>query len=123
MISREVTIKKSFDTGSSATLNHRPISQFVGIATKYTDCRIWILNEDRRLNAKSYLGICSLGISMEKIRTLASAFRAEFMATFSAKAVLPIDGRAAMRIRSEGCRPVVCLSRSAKPVARPATTP
>ena len=70
MISREVTIKKSFDTGSSATLNHRPISQFVGIATKYTDCRIWILHEDRRLSAKSYLGICSLGIAKGMTVTL-----------------------------------------------------
>ncbi|MBQ0125204.1 MAG: HPr family phosphocarrier protein [Clostridiales bacterium] len=70
MISREVTIKRNFDTGSAATLNHRPISQFVGIATKYTDCRLWILHEDRRLNAKSYLGICSLGISKGMTVTL-----------------------------------------------------
>lgn len=63
MISQEVKIEKDFEGGSSAVaLNHRPISQFVSIATNYTDCRIWITNEDRRLNAKSYLGICSLGI-------------------------------------------------------------
>ena len=70
MISRDVTIKKSFDTSNAAALNHRPISQFVGIATKYTECRIWILHEDRRLNAKSYLGICSLGISKGMTVTL-----------------------------------------------------
>lgn len=70
MISREITINKNFDTGSAATLNHRPISQFVGIATKYTDCRLWILHEDRRLNAKSYLGICSLGIKKGMTVTL-----------------------------------------------------
>lgn len=63
MISKEVVITRNFDAGEAAALNHRPISRFVGIATKYTDCRIWILHEDRRLNAKSYLGICSLGIS------------------------------------------------------------
>lgn len=70
MISREITIKKNFDASNPATLNHRPISQFVGIATKYTDCRIWIFHEDRRLNAKSYLGICSLGISKGMTVTL-----------------------------------------------------
>lgn len=70
MISRDITIKKSFDANNSAALNHRPISQFVGIATKYTDCRIWITHEDRRLNAKSYLGICSLGISKGMTVTL-----------------------------------------------------
>ncbi|MBR0235643.1 MAG: HPr family phosphocarrier protein [Clostridia bacterium] len=70
MISREVTVKRSFDSASGAALNHRPISQFVGIATRYTDCRIWILHEDRRLNAKSYLGICSLGITKGMTVTL-----------------------------------------------------
>ena len=70
MISREVTVKRSFDSTNSAALNHRPISQFVGIATKFTDCRIWILHEDRRLNAKSYLGICSLGITKGMTVTL-----------------------------------------------------
>ncbi|MCQ2436077.1 MAG: HPr family phosphocarrier protein [Clostridia bacterium] len=70
MISREITIVKSFDAGSSSSLNHRPISQFVGIATKYTDCRIWITHEDRRLNAKSYLGVCSIGISKGMTVTL-----------------------------------------------------
>lgn len=72
MISREITIKKSFDAKSASALNHRPISQFVGIATKYTDCRIWIMHEDRRLNAKSYLGICSLGISKGMTVTLSA---------------------------------------------------
>lgn len=70
MISREVTVKRNFDSTNAAALNHRPISQFVGIATRYTDCRIWILHEDRRLNAKSYLGICSLGLTKGMTVTL-----------------------------------------------------
>ena len=42
---------------------------------------------------------------------------------FTAKAVFPIDGRAATMIRSDGCRPAVSSSRSVKPVADPVTEP
>ena len=42
---------------------------------------------------------------------------------FIASEVLPIDGRAATTIISPGCRPVVILSRSVKPVSTPVVEP
>ena len=40
-------------------------------------------------------------------------------AMFSTRLVFPIDGRAAMMTRSDGCRPDVISSRSVKPVGTP----
>ena len=44
-------------------------------------------------------------------------------AMFIASEVLPIEGRAAMTIISPSCRPLVILSRSAKPVLMPVSIP
>ena len=65
----------------------------------------------------------SFAISSEKMTTLLSSFIATFWAMFSASAVLPMDGRAAMMIRSDLCRPFSLLSRSLKCVARPGIAP
>ena len=54
--------------------------------------------------------------------TVTPAVRAERMAKLRAKAVLPIEGRAAMMIRSEGCSPAVSWSRRRYPVATPVVT-
>ena len=43
-------------------------------------------------------------------------------AMFSTRLVLPIDGRAATMTMSDGCRPEVISSRSAKPVGTPVTS-
>ena len=66
---------------------------------------------------------CSFDISSEKIATVPLLRIVTYSAIFSARAVLPIEGRAAIRIRSAGCRPAVRLSRSWKPVATPVTLP
>ena len=61
----------------------------------------------------------SPGISMLKMATGRLTARATFSAKFMAKLVFPIDGRPATMMRSEGWRPEVISSKSAKPVGRP----
>ena len=55
MISRSVTIK------NSVGLHARPATFFIQKANSYT-CSIWVEKEDCRVNAKSLLGVLSLGI-------------------------------------------------------------
>ena len=55
MISRSVTIK------NSVGLHARPATFFVQKANSYK-CSIWVEKEDCRVNAKSLLGVLSLGI-------------------------------------------------------------
>lgn len=56
MISRSVTIQN--DVG----LHARPATFFIQKANSYK-CSIWVEKDDCRVNAKSLLGILSLGIS------------------------------------------------------------
>ena len=55
MISREVTIK------NSVGLHARPATFFIQKANSFKSS-IWVEREDRRINAKSLLGVLSLGI-------------------------------------------------------------
>lgn len=55
MISREVTITNSIG------LHARPATFFIQKANSYK-CSIWVEKDDRRVNAKSLLGVLSLGI-------------------------------------------------------------
>ncbi len=56
MISRSVTIQ------NSVGLHARPATFFIQKANSYK-CSIWVEKEDCRVNAKSLLGVLSLGIS------------------------------------------------------------
>ena len=56
MISRSVTVK------NGKGLHARPATFFIQKANSY-GCSIWVEKEDCRVNAKSLLGILSLGIS------------------------------------------------------------
>ncbi len=56
MVSRNVTIQ------NSVGLHARPATFFVQKANSYK-CSIWVEKEDCRVNAKSLLGILSLGIT------------------------------------------------------------
>ena len=56
MISRSVTIKNSIG------LHARPATFFIQKANSYK-ASIWVEKEDCRVNAKSLLGVLSLGIS------------------------------------------------------------
>ena len=56
MISRNITIK------NSVGLYARPATFFVQKANSYK-CSVWVEKEDCRVNAKSLLGILSLGIT------------------------------------------------------------
>ncbi len=56
MISRNVTVK------NSVGLHARPATFFVQKANSFK-CSIWVEKEDCRVNAKSLLGVLSLGIS------------------------------------------------------------
>ena len=55
MLSREVTIK------NNVGLHARPATFFIKKANSYKSA-IWVEREDRRINAKSLLGVLSLGI-------------------------------------------------------------
>ena len=63
MISRSVTIKNSLG------LHARPATFFIQKANSYK-CSIWVEKEDCRVNAKSLLGILSLGISKDTTVTI-----------------------------------------------------
>ena len=56
MVSRSVTIQ------NSVGLHARPATFFIQKANSYK-CSIWVEKEDCRVNAKSLLGVLSLGIS------------------------------------------------------------
>lgn len=56
MISRNVTIN------NSVGLHARPATFFIQKANSYK-CSLWVEKEDCRVNAKSLLGVLSLGIS------------------------------------------------------------
>ena len=56
MISRNVTIK------NSVGLHARPATFFIQKANSFK-CSLWVEKEDCRVNAKSLLGVLSLGIS------------------------------------------------------------
>jgi phosphocarrier protein len=55
MISRDITIK------NSVGLHTRPATFFIQKANEFKSS-IWVEKEDRRVNAKSLLGVLSLGI-------------------------------------------------------------
>ncbi|MBD9208973.1 MAG: HPr family phosphocarrier protein [Eubacteriales bacterium] len=56
MISREVTIK------NNVGLHARPATFFIQKANSYASS-IWIQKDDRRISAKSLLGVLSMGIT------------------------------------------------------------
>jgi phosphocarrier protein len=63
MISRNVVIT------NSSGLHARPATFFIQKANAYK-CSVWIEKEDRRVNAKSLLGVLSLGIAKGMTVTL-----------------------------------------------------
>lgn len=63
MISREVTITNSIG------LHARPATFFIQKANLYKSS-IWVEKDDRRVNAKSLLGVLSLGIAQGMTVTL-----------------------------------------------------
>ncbi len=65
---------------------------------------------------------CSFDISRLNMPTVMSVLVPTCCAMFSTRLVLPIDGRAATMMRSDGCRPEVISSRSVKPVGTPVTS-
>ena len=63
MISREVTITNSIG------LHARPATFFIQKANAYK-ASVWVEKDDRRVNAKSLLGVLSLGIAQGMTITL-----------------------------------------------------
>lgn len=63
MISREVTIN------NNGGLHARPATYFIQKANSYI-CSIWIQKDDRKMNAKSLLGVLSIGIAKGMTVTL-----------------------------------------------------
>ena len=63
MITRDVTIK------NSVGLHARPATFFIQKANCYK-CTLWVEKDDRKVNAKSLLGVLSLGIAKGMTVTL-----------------------------------------------------
>ena len=63
MVSRTITIKNSIG------LHARPATFFIQKANSYK-CSVWVEKEDCRVNAKSLLGVLSLGITKDTAITL-----------------------------------------------------
>ncbi len=66
MFSKEVTV--SCESG----LHNRQATYFVQKANEF-NCSIWVESENRKMNAKSLLGIMSLGIVTGAVVTLTAA--------------------------------------------------
>ena len=63
MVTRSITIKNSIG------LHARPATFFIQKANSYK-CSVWVEKEDCRVNAKSLLGVLSLGIVKDTEITL-----------------------------------------------------
>lgn len=63
MISREITVK------NNVGLHARPATFFIQKANSFKSS-IWVEKDDRRVNAKSLLGVLSLGIIKDMTITL-----------------------------------------------------
>ncbi len=64
---------------------------------------------------------CSLDISRLKMATGMCSWTAACWAMFRQKLVLPMEGRPATTMRSDGCSPAVISSNLRKPVGTPVT--
>ncbi len=83
-----------------------------------TFCEFTPAREQRR----RWTNCCAL-ISKLKTATARFSFTATCSAMFMASAVLPMLGRAAITIISDGCNPLVRRSKSLNPVERPVMPP
>ena len=63
MYTQEITVK------NEVGLHARPATYFIQKANEYKS-GIWVEKEDRRVNAKSLLGVLSLGIAKDTVITL-----------------------------------------------------
>ncbi|MBQ5972565.1 MAG: HPr family phosphocarrier protein [Oscillospiraceae bacterium] len=63
MITREITVN------NQVGLHARPATYFIQKANEFR-CGIWIIREDRQVNAKSLLGVLSLGVTKGSTITL-----------------------------------------------------
>ncbi|MDF2537012.1 MAG: hypothetical protein K0S76_33 [Herbinix sp.] len=63
MITKEIVIK--IPTGLEA----RPVALLVQVASQY-ECSIYVVSNEKRVNAKSIMGMMSLGISSGEVVTV-----------------------------------------------------
>ncbi len=63
MIQRDVTIT------NNSGLHARPATFFIQKANTYR-CNIWVVKDDRKVSAKSLLGVLSIGIAKDMTITL-----------------------------------------------------
>lgn len=63
MYTKEITVK------NEVGLHARPATYFIQKANEFK-CGIWVEKEERRVNAKSLLGVLSLGIMQGTVITL-----------------------------------------------------
>ncbi len=62
-------ITKNIEIKNEVGLHARPATYFIQKANSYR-CSVWVENSDRRANAKSLLGVLSLGIAKGDIITI-----------------------------------------------------
>ena len=60
---------KNIEIQNEVGLHARPATYFIQKANSYR-CSVWVENSDRRANAKSLLGVLSLGIAKGDIITI-----------------------------------------------------
>jgi catabolite repression HPr-like protein len=65
MITKEIVI--NIPTGLEA----RPVALLVQVASQY-ECSIYVVSDDKRVNAKSIMGMMSMGISAGETVTVAA---------------------------------------------------
>ena len=105
----------SMKMGASASLFMAGASRAKSISSRKPvrrRCESMLATDESRRSTS-----CSLLISRLKMPTTLPSLTAACSAKLSARLVLPMDGRAATRTRSDFWRPVVIVSRSAKPGA------
>ena len=107
----------SMKMGASASLFMAGASRAKSISSRKPvrrRCESMLATEESRRSTS-----CSLLISRLKMPTTLPSLTAACSAKLRARLVLPMEGRAAMRTRSDFWSPVVMVSRSAKPVRIP----
>ena len=62
-------IRKSITIGISNGLEARPIAMLVQVASQYTS-NIYLESEARKVNAKSIMGMMSLGLDLDRLEDL-----------------------------------------------------
>ena len=122
---RDLARKSKMESEGVSSINKGAFSKFLTLMLScshscFSNFPVLSFSEDKPVSDEIKRVInCTEDISSENKATGWPKSIAIFRAIDNTKAVLPIPGRAAMIIKSEGCQPEVILSNFSKPVAIP----